>query len=59
MARFIIGVVVGVFIGSAATSYAAGVFGSGYLTGWTVVTDGEEVCSDPYVWDGTKEMECD
>jgi hypothetical protein len=59
MKRFIAGVMLGIFIGLAATSYAAGVFGSGTLTGWTVVKDGEEVCSDPEVDAGAKEIECD
>ena len=59
MKQFITGVLLGIFIGLTATSYAAGIFGSGTLTGWTVVKDGEEVCSDPEVDTHAKEIECD
>jgi len=59
MARFIAGFILGTFLSFAATSWAAGVFGSGTLSGWTVVKDGEEVCSDPSVNAGSKEIECD
>ena len=59
MAKFFVGVIVGLFLGASATAYAAGVFGSGTLSGWTVIKDGEEVCSDPSVSTGTKEIDCD
>jgi len=59
MARFLSGVALGIFIGIAASSYAAGIFGSGTLTGWTVTKDGEEVCSDPEVDTEAQEIECD
>lgn len=32
---------------------------NGWLMGWTVTKDGEEICDSPYVWIGTKEIECD
>ena len=39
---------------------AAQVVGTnGYLTGWSVTKDGDEVCSDPYIWTSTREIECD
>jgi hypothetical protein len=41
------------------TSYAAGIFGSGTLSGWTVVKEGEEVCSDPEANTAAKEIECE
>jgi hypothetical protein len=34
-------------LGTTVAAYAAGVFGIGTLSGWTVIMDGEEVCSDP------------
>ncbi|MGB6350635.1 MAG: hypothetical protein WBG10_11480 [Pseudolabrys sp.] len=59
MTRFVWGLFVGLFIGMTASAYAAGVFGSGTLSGWTVTKDGEEVCSDPDVDTSGKEIECD
>jgi hypothetical protein len=47
------------FLSFAATSWAAGVFGARTLSGWTVTKDGEEVCYDPSVDTGSKEIECD
>ena len=59
MAKFIAGLILGTFLSFSATSWAAGVFGSGSLSGWTVSKDGEEVCSDPSVDTSAKEVECD
>lgn len=60
MRRFVTGLTLGVFLGAATTALAAQVVGSsGYLMGWEVKVNGEEVCDDPYVWPGTKEIECD
>jgi hypothetical protein len=47
MAKFIIGVVVGIFLGASGSVYGAVVAGSGTLSGWTVAKDGENVRSDP------------
>ena len=46
---------------AAASSTAAPriVGGNGFLIGYDVQVGGETVCSDPYVWAATKEIECD
>jgi hypothetical protein len=59
MAKFIAGVMLGLILGMSATAWAAGVFGSGTLSGWSVTKDGEEVCSDPSADTSSKEIECD
>ena len=59
MSRIVIGVVTGFLLGAAASAYAAGIYGSGSLYGWTVTKDGEEVCSDPEVNTVSKEIECE
>lgn len=45
MAKFIIGVMVGLFLGASASAYGA--VGSGTVPGWTVAKDGESICSNP------------
>jgi hypothetical protein len=59
MSRFLAGLILGSFLGIMGSAFAAGIFGSGTLEGWTVTKDGEEVCSDPEVDVGNKEIECD
>ena len=59
MTKFIAGVMLGLILGISATGWAAGVYGDGYLSGWSVTKDNEEVCSDPYVYPASKEIECD
>jgi hypothetical protein len=43
----------------AAASLAATFTGTGTLTGWKVVRDGEEVCSNPAVDTSSKEIRCE
>ncbi len=58
--QFLSGVIVGLVLGSAIAALAAQVVGSnGYLNGWDVTRDGETICSDPYVYVGSREIECD
>ena len=54
-----IGLIAGLIMGSSVAAIAARVLGDGYLTGWSVTKDGEEVCTDPHVDPANKEIECD
>lgn len=57
---FVVGFFAGVICTIAVAASAAKMVGdSGYLMGWDVTVDGEEVCSDPYIWTATMEIECD
>lgn len=60
MRLFALGFVLGAVAGSASIAVAAAlVGGNGWLNGWDVKFDGETICSDPYVWTSTREIECD
>lgn len=60
MGKFVAGLLAGVILGQISVAAAALVVGDdGYLTEWTVVKDGEDICSGPYVWQATHEIECD
>jgi hypothetical protein len=60
MLRFLSGLIIGVVIGSAVGAFAAVIAGdNGYLLGWTVTKDGEQICSDPFICTGINEIECD
>lgn len=58
--KFIVGFVLGITTGLAGSVLAAQlVGGNGYLHGWDVMKDGKEICSTPYIWVRTREIECD
>lgn len=60
MKKFVVGFIVGTIIGNIGLSYASLVIGDGYLHGgWSVTKDGEEICTDPYVYESSREIECD
>jgi hypothetical protein len=60
MLRFVSGFVVGMVTSTTLAGLAAGVFGEGYLRGWSVINkDGAEVCRDPYVWTDKKALQCE
>jgi hypothetical protein len=54
------GFIAGAVAAFAASALAAQIVGSnGYLSGWEITKDGETICDDPYIWVGTREIECD
>lgn len=57
--KFITGLVLGLLLGAAGAAVAATCVGQGYAMGWTVTVDGNDICDDPFIWTGTKEIECD
>lgn len=60
MRQFFVGLIMGLGIGVAATASAASMVGdNGWLMGWDVSVNGETVCSEPYIWVTTREIECD
>ena len=60
MRRFLAGFILGLLVGGTTTAIAAQLVGdTGYLMGWDITKDGETICSDPYVWTATHELECD
>jgi hypothetical protein len=60
MRRFFAGLAVGLILGQIGMAMAAVMIGDdGYLSGWNITVGGETVCSDPYIWHGTHEIECD
>lgn len=60
MRKYLTGFFAGIVIGSAIPATAATIVGNmGYLSGWSVTKDGEEICYMPYVWTSIREIECD
>jgi len=61
MRKFLLGLACGLVLGFAGTAVASvHIVGDkvGFLMGWTVTKDGNEICDDPYVWSVTKEIDC-
>jgi hypothetical protein len=60
MKKLAIGFIIGLIAGTAVPAAAASIVGrTGYLFGWTVTKDGDEICYMPFVWTATREIECD
>lgn len=60
MRKYVTGFIVGLAVGTVVPAYAAQMVGStGYLHGWTVTKNGDEICYMPYVWPSVREIECD
>lgn len=56
----LVGFTLGLMTAMALNAAAAQLVGrDGYLDGWTVTKDGDDICDDPYIWKSTKEIECD
>lgn len=59
MAKIVYGVIIGLFIGTSASAWAAHLFGSGTLNGWTVTNHGEAICVNPIVVESVNEIDCE
>ena len=60
MKKFSVGFITGLLLGGVVPAAAASLVGStGYLFGWTVTKDGDEICDAPFIWTATREIDCD
>lgn len=60
MRGFFLGLVLGFMLGGSVAAFAAVIAGeNGYVLDWSVTKGGEEICSGPFIWTSTKEIECD
>lgn len=57
MAKFIVGVIVGLFLSTSTTLYGAGPVGPGSLSGWSTAKDGAKMCTDLSVTNSTMAIE--
>ena len=59
MMRFVAGLMLGLCMGGSAAVAAADVFKeNGGLRGWSVINDGEDVCTSLFVWHRRREIDC-
>jgi hypothetical protein len=59
MARFVLGMAVGLALGLGGTAMAANIVGGdSFLSGWDVVKNGEVVCKDPWAVTANKLIDC-
>lgn len=60
MKGFLLGLTIGTLSTIGITAFATQtVIDDGYILGWDVVKDGNTICSDPFIWTATREVECD
>ncbi|MBX6961123.1 hypothetical protein MCL91_04655 [Providencia rettgeri] len=60
MKKFIYGFILGSALSASIGAFSAGYFGgTGYIFNWEVTKDGVTICEDPYIWESTREIECD
>lgn len=57
MAKFIVGVIVGLFLSTSTTLYGASPAGPGSLSGWSAAKDGVKMCTDLSVTNSTMAIE--
>lgn len=59
MAKFVLGLVLGLAVGLTATAAAANIVGTdSFLSGWDVIRKEEVVCKDPWVNTAQRRLEC-
>jgi hypothetical protein len=58
--KFISGFAFGAILAVGVTGWAAenSLTEMGYLIGWSVSSHGKDVCSTPFIWPATREIEC-
>ena len=59
MRKYLIGFAVGIAVSAASAATAAQIVGnSSYMMGWEVTVNGETVCTSPWAWVQTKQIDC-
>lgn len=58
--KFFFGLILGLTVGGVSAAWAVSITGDAeYIRGWSVVKDGEPVCSDPFMDPSAQEIQCD